>query len=200
MDEKDKALKKLRNELNKDINKAIDMAKYSNTSELLYFVYLLHVLRVIRLLPDKKIEGKDNLDIYICLIEESLKYIISLVVKYGKRDYAILRGINQPSLNVNSTQSFLKHSNYINSKFEAIGMFQLFDVQVSGERDQYVKTDMSVVESDPDIKKLFEYFFRIEINNNFDKSNIMKISKMIEFFKKVQSSIGSIQVRIRDKY
>jgi hypothetical protein len=165
MTEKDKALEKLRLEINKDIDTATEMAKSCGLLEFLYFIYQLHWTRLLHLFPNAENQKPEILSAYTNTIEESLKYITSLTAKFGHWGFAIPKGEKIPFLNIKLVQVFLKHGNLINSKYETESMIQLFDVQVSGERNQHLRIDMSNVETDPDVKILFNYFLRIGLPN-----------------------------------
>ena len=132
MDTKEIALNKLRSELDKDIDLAIDMAKSCGLFEFLYFIYHLHILRLLPFFPLAKSKKKEIVNAYSTTIEESVKYIISLIAKYGSGQIAISKKDKTANLNTKLIEIFIKHGNYINSKYESESLIQLFDVQVSG--------------------------------------------------------------------
>jgi hypothetical protein len=183
MTEKDKALEKLRLEINKDIDTATEMAKSCGLLEFLYFIYQLHWTRLLHLFPNAENQKPEILSAYTNTIEESLKYITSLTAKFGHWGFAIPKGEKIPFLNIKLVQVFLKHGNLINSKYETESMIQLFDVQVSGERNQHLRIDMSNVETDPDVKILFNYFLRIDEDNDTKKSSKKNKDTLIQNFK-----------------
>lgn len=169
-EEKNKALKKLRLEINKDIDTAIEMSKQCGLLELLYFIYLLHWTRLLHLFPNAQNRNPEILSIYANTIEESLKYNISLIAKFGHWGFTFRKDENLPFLNNMLLQMFLKQGNLINSKYETESMIQLFEVQVSGERNQQLRIDMSNAETNPDVNILCNYFLRIDEDNDIKKS------------------------------
>lgn len=183
MTAKQKALEKLRLEINKDIDFAIKMAESCGLFEFLYFIYQLHWIRLLHLFPNAENQKPEILNAYTNTIEESIKYIASLIAKFGHWGFNIPKVNTTPFLNIELVQMFLKHGNLINSKYETESFIQLFDVQVSGERNQYLRIDMSNVETDPDARILFNYFLRIDEDNDIKKSARKNKDALIQNFK-----------------
>lgn len=182
-EEKNKALEKLRSEIDKNIETAVEMAQHCGLLEFLYFIYQLHWTRLLHLFPNAKNQNTQVLSAYTNTIEESLKHIISLTAKFGHWSFAVPKEKGLPFLNIKLVQLLLKQGNLINSKYETESMIQLFDVQVSGERNQLLKIDMSNAETDPEVKILFNYFLRIDEDNDIKKSSKKNQSALIQNFK-----------------
>lgn len=191
-EEKTKALEKLRLEINKDIDTAVDMAKHCGLLEFLFFIYQLHWTRLLHLFPNAQNQKSETLSAYTNTIEESFKYIISLTAKFGHWGFAIHKDEKLPFLNIKLVQVFLKHGNLINSKYETESMIQLFDVQVSGERNQHLRIDMSNAETDPEVKILFNYFLRIDEDNDIKKSSKKNQTTLIQNFKDEYSPFADL--------
>lgn len=182
MDQKERALKKLRAEIGKDIGIAVDLAKQCGILELLYFVYYLHWVRLLNRFPNAGKVKKEVLSAYSNALEESIKYIISIIAKYGNWAIAVDKKTSTPKLNLELIQVLLKMGTYINSKYETNGVIQLFEVQVSGERDQHVKIDTSSANTNPDVRKLFDYFVRIDDDNNIKKNSKQSKEVLLQNF------------------
>lgn len=165
MSQRERALSKLNKELKKDIALAIDKAKQCQTTEILYFFYLLHYIRLLDKVESAEIVSEKMVNIYQNSLTETLKYLISITAKYGLGGEPATHQKHKNSLKNSLIQFLIKHGNYINSKYESTGMLQLFDVTVSGERDQYCEIDISKGISDPTRKGFFDYFVRAEIDN-----------------------------------
>ncbi|KFC20215.1 hypothetical protein [Chryseobacterium sp. FH1] len=182
MTDKQKALEKIRIELNKDIDNICEISKNCNFLELLYFVYQLHWVRLLRHFPNAENVNPEVISTYSNSLEESLKYLISLSAKFGKWRIAISKEDNGPILNLPLAQFLIKDANLINSKYETEALIKLFDIRVSGERNQHVRIDMSNAEKDKDVKKLFDYFLRIDEDNNIKKKSKKNLDGLLKNF------------------
>ena len=189
---KERAMAKSKIELDKDIDIAIAMAKKCGLFDLLFFIYHLHWVRLLDQFPNAQQEKKEMVMIYSNMVEESLKYIISLVVKFGHLRLPERESKKVGLINLELAQTLIKVGNYINSKYEAAPMVQLFDVEVSGERDQYLKIDMSNINSNPEAKNLFNYFLRIDEDNNIKKNSKRDKSTLIQAFKDEYSGCADL--------
>ena len=182
--QKERALEKLESEINKDIQKLILGAKLCGVFELLHFMYYLHWSRLLHLFPNAVTKDKLKLKIFSSSIEESLKFLISLITKYGKSDFIYGKDKKIEPLNNDLVSELLKLSNLVNAKFENFAMINLFDVSVHGERDRYLRIDMSNVQTDKELKEIFNYFVRIDIDNNIKKNESTLHNDLIINFKK----------------
>lgn len=172
--QKERALKKLDTEIDRDIDKLIDASKGSTISELLWWLYLLHLNRVVRSNLDIIPEGvnENSIKAVTSMGEESLKYLIQLNIKYRRNElqqYGEYIVFNQ-----RLTDYLFKNANILNSKYETYSFVNLFEVSVHGDRDRYVKIDMSEVKTNPEVKQFFDYFVRID-RDNFLKKNSKKL-------------------------
>lgn len=183
MTPKERAITKLRLEINKDIDLIVKMVSSGGLLELLSFIYTLHISRVTQMFSEVNPKEKDSLNKYFNLHEDSIKYLISLIIKFGHLQMATNKSDGTPFLNSELIDALIKTSNYINSKYEAESTFQLFDVEVSGERDQNVKVDTSSVKTNPDVGKLFYYFLRVDEDNDITKNSITEKEQLIQNFK-----------------
>lgn len=180
MTDKDKALEKLSIELDKDIENLCAISKNCGVLELLYFIYQLHWTRLLQHFPNAKNVNPDVLSAYSNTLEESLKYLISLASKFGHWKIATNKEKSAPYFNLELVQFLIKQATLINSKYESESLIKLFNVEVSGERNRYIKIDMSNAQTDENVKKLFDYFIRIDEDNNIkknskkDKDNLLK--------------------------
>lgn len=190
MSDKEKAFKKLETEISKDIENAIKCAKQCGIMELLYFIYLLHNVRLISKFSNAENENPEKIQTYGNFIEESLKYIISLIVKFGTENIEEISNGNFFKTDI--CQVFLKHANYINSKYESTALFQLFDLTVYGERYQTVKIDMSSINENLEVKNLFNYFLRIDEDNHIKKSEKQNIESLLQNFTEENKCISHL--------
>jgi hypothetical protein len=181
---KERALKKLEVEIHKDIQKLIMGAKKCGVFELLHFMYYLHWSRLLHLFPKAETRDKPKLKIFSSTIEESLKFLISLITKYGKPNFFYDKEKKILPLNNDLVIELLKLANLINAKYENFSMINLFDVTVYGERDRYLRIDMSNVQTDKELMKIFNYFVRTDIDNNLKKNESTLHNELIDNFKK----------------
>lgn len=171
MTDKEKALAKITLELHKDIENLCDATKNCGFLELLYFIYQLHWTRLLKYFPNAKDLNPHVLSAYSNSTEESLKYLISLTAKFGHWNIATTKEKNSPHFNLELVQFLIKQAILINSKHETESLIKLFNVEVSGERNRYIKIDMSNAQTDEDVKKLFDYYLRIDEDNNIKKNS-----------------------------
>lgn len=183
MTEKEKAIIKLKEEINTDIDIAITMSKRCGLLELSHFIYYLRLTRLIHSFSNAKHQNKDILDIHANISAESYRYIISLIVKFGHWRLITDEKGQTSKLNKEFVQMFLKHVNLINAKLESEALIQIFDVQVFGERNRYTKIDMSKINTDKEIKRLFDYFLRIDEDNSNRKNSKKNLETLLKNFK-----------------
>jgi len=183
MTEKEKALTKLRLEINKDIDLAIFMAKSCGILELRFFLCYVRIIRLKTLsaLTEEKTEKVSSL--YFNAVEDSMKYIISLIAKHGIQNDITPTKNKIPELKLQLVQELLKHINYINSKYEIESTILLYKIEVSGERNQNLKVDLSCLDSDPQIKILLNYFLRIDYDNDLRKRAQFNGNELFDIFK-----------------
>ncbi|MET2984846.1 hypothetical protein [Aureibaculum conchae] len=192
LSDKEKALKKLSLEIDKDIQKLIIGTQKCGLRELLYFLYYLHWLRLLHLFPRAQNEDKTKLKLITNSTEESFRYLISLISKFGQPNFLTKKNGEVELLNDELVQALLNYAKLINSKFETFSLIKLFDVQVSGERNQHLRIDMSKLETDPKIKSIFNYFLRTEIDNGIKKSTNTHHNILIENFKKEYQPLNDL--------
>ena len=192
MTDKEKALEKITFELNKDIEKLCEITKNCGFLELLYFIYQLHWTRLLHHFPNAKDANPEVLNMYSNSIEESLKYLISLAAKFGNWNIFTTKEENTPLLNLELVQFLIKQATLINSKYETEALIKLFDVEVSGERNRHIKVDMSNAQSDENVKKLFDYYIRIDEDNNIKKNSKKDKDNLLEHFKEEYSPFDDL--------
>ncbi len=182
MTQHERALQKIQAEIQKDIQRAIQIAKECGLLELMYLLYNLHWTRLLDQFPNAQYVKEDVVKTYSNMLEESYKYQISLVAKFGHWGFRKTKE-GQLFLNISLLQFFTKHCNYINSKYETETFIQLFDIEVFGERDRYIKIDMMSVNENPKVKTIFDYFLRIDIDNTIRKNSKKTKADLINSFK-----------------
>lgn len=182
MTDKDKALKKLKIEINKNIDSATTMAKSGGLLEFLYFIYQLRLTRIFHTLS-KDSENAEIQNIYTDTTEESLKYVIPLIAKYGHGELLISDDAKRTALNEDIIKNLIPFVTLVNSKYETESLIKLFDVQVFGERNQKLKIDMSNIKTDTDARSLFNYFLRIDEDNSAKKRSKKNKDSLIQSFK-----------------
>ena len=183
MSHRERALKKLFIELEKDIILSTDHAKNCRVTELLYFVYLFHWIRLLDQFENAKKFSDQLISVYSSSIEESLRYLISIIAKHCQWGVPAINSKQKNSLKLPLVQFLLKHANNINSKYETESYLKLFDVTVSGERDQHVKIDIAKAMSDAETKNYFNYFLRVEIDNKIKTDRKLNYEILLRNFK-----------------
>lgn len=174
--QKERALRKLKSEISKDINFLINLAKQSTAMEVQSFVCLLHLIRTMKTHPEELTELNPQLiKIHCLLLQETIKYLIQICLKFGMKGYSFDRGSKTPSFNHDLVDCLVSNGKLLNAKYENLSLLSLFDIKVFGKDDRYIKIDPNSVNSNQELKTIYEYFLRIE-NNNLLK-NLMIIQK-----------------------
>lgn len=190
--QKDIALTKLSEEIQKDIATAVELSKQCGVVELLYYLYYFHWIRQLNFFPNAQSENPHLIRAFSNALEDSYKYIISLISKYGSWKIRQPNKKYFPELNIKLVHLLSKHVNLINSKYENISMVQLFDVEVYGERNRYAKIDMSSADTNSDVKKMLDYYLRIDEDNNIKKISKKSTEDLIASFKEEYSPFDDL--------
>ncbi|MES2678530.1 MAG: hypothetical protein V4635_01535 [Bacteroidota bacterium] len=187
-----KALEKLKTEIEKDIGVAVETAKYAKLFELLYFIYELKRHRLQKVYATDHGEQAVFIQFATNIVEESVKYSIQLIAKYYTPDLTFDKESKKPVINFKVTQLLDKQTTYINSKYESLSMVQLFIVTLMDPGAKKLKIDMSNVNSDIDAKKFFDYFLRIDRDNDIKKSSTKMKYELLKNFKEEYDPVGDL--------
>jgi len=174
--ERNVALEKLELGINNDINELVSISKNCSATELYYLIYLIKLSRILKMNSDTYPNVRpEYMNLLSSSWEEALKYSIQLVYKYG----------NKPSNVFNHAIATAMHKKaaLLNSKFDTRSLIKLFDVEVSGDQ-KYLNLDTSLLYKNADVKSLFNYFLRIELDNNLHKGNLHSLKDLILLFRK----------------
>lgn len=150
---KDELLKKINQEILKNINKLINTTSDSSIGELYYFISTLHFVRIQSFL--KNIDGGKLIQVHQA--EDNIKYAIPLIFKHAKKKI-ISKEMTTELVNGNLIQYIFNTIKIINEKFEGITFIQLFnDIQTEGENNRFVKIYLDEMNSNQEIKMITEY-------------------------------------------
>lgn len=157
--QRERALLKLRMEIDSNIERAISVARECGHFDLLFLCYRLRFNRMemtqapyLEKLSDMELREKH-------LADEALKYAISLIAKHGNW-HACDGTLND--FDPGRVVSLLYLIKRINTKFEMNSIINLVDVRVMGERDQHFAIDNSSIVNDSELLMLLHYGIRIE--------------------------------------
>lgn len=187
-----KALEKLHKELKKDVNVAIEISKKGYFLELIYFIYNLKSMRIHSIQAKDLSESSSFIDNSFNLIEETIKYAIQLLAKHASPDFVLEAKTEYPIVNFRLVDVLNKQCKMINSKYESESMIQLFDVELLDEDAKQLKINMDNIKEDKDAQKLFNYFLRIDRDNDIKKKNKQFRSDLIENFKKEYAPVRDL--------
>jgi hypothetical protein len=185
------AKEKLSNEIEKDITKLIQFAKQCSLTELMHFIYWLHWTRNIHEFPNVEKKDIPKTKVITSTIEESIKFIISLIIKHGSKTIEF-DADKYPILNTDLVKVMLFQGNLINSKYESNVFIELFDVEVSGPRNRYIKIDTTKKETEEATKNFFEYFLRIDLDNHSTKINSKSKYELLSNFENEYAKYGDL--------
>lgn len=178
-----KALKKLDDEIQNDIQIAKEMAKCGKLLDLIYFVYNLKTVRLRGIYLEDTGDTNSLFKTTSNLLEEAFKYIIQLLVKFFSPEIVTEKESNKPIVNFKLTQALINQCILINSKYESQSIIQLFDVDLLDKDAKKFKIDMNDASTDEDVKKFLDYYIRIDRDNNIKKNSKQKKDDLIRNFK-----------------
>lgn len=187
-----KAFVKLNKEIQKDIQVAVEMAKQGKLFDLFYFIYGLKTLRLQASYAEEVGQMSSLFKVTTNVLEEANKFIIQLLVKFFTPDIAIDKESKVPVINFNLTQALIKQCTLINSKYESLSLVQLFDVELLDEEAKKFKIDMKDMPKDVDAKKFFDYFLRVDRDNDIKKNSRQNKNILIKNFKDEYEPVGDL--------
>ena len=160
---KTEMLSKKENEIKDSICSAEKLSKECSISELLYFIYLLHIARTFHLSPSSKMFSSSALGLTKNSMTESVKYIVSMIAKNGNFNPKSNKHFDFENFDIPLTQKLLNLCISINLKFEEKGIIQLLD-----ERDVDISSNGIRLGGND----LFNYYFRVENDNKTKTKSI----------------------------
>ncbi len=176
---RNRALAKLRSELEKDIARAVDVAKLCGIWELLRLCYLLRLTRISMVVPDIR-QNLAHADVAgLQMRDEALKYAIALVAKHGawKADPSAINSIKGfENSRVEQLERFARH---INAKFELEALLHIAEPRLQGERDQDCILDLSAGLKDPQRAMQFYYGLRLEKTTQRKKDSHLSTQDLV---------------------
>jgi hypothetical protein len=182
---KQKAIEKTQSELSKDVNEVILFAGHTGLGELLFFLHALHIVRIIGNKNEVPEAEKEAFAVITRQATDAYKYLIQVLYKHGKKrlvEYKASKTYINPDL-----VSALTHSvTHINSKYETLSMLTLFndsDIEVSGERDQFLKMNLDNITKDERLNKFFQYAVRADRENDLQRDNMKTKNDFLLHFK-----------------
>lgn len=189
---RERAIAKLRTELNKDISRAVNVAKCFGLWELLRLCYVLRMNRVIMTIPHYREKVTPAEMRLFHLYDESLKYAISLSAQHGKWRQGAPEG--DPLVNFdNDLVLFLDEiCRHINGKYETEMLLHIADVRVSGERDQDCQVNLVADINSPERAMYLQYGLRIERFASEMKNNSLKVDALIRKLRDDYSDIADL--------
>ena len=178
--DKEKAIDKLHFEIKKDILRILSITKKCGLGELFYYLHYLHIIRLINYFPNKKEEDDQMLSVYRNHLTDAYKYIIQVLYIYSNKKFN-----NNNLIDAKIPIALNDIVLSMNSKYENLSFITLFtDVQVSGERNRYLRIDMSDALKDEVLSKFIKYSFRVDRVNDFDRDDLKTKNDFLEKFKR----------------
>ncbi len=191
--QKERAINKVKTEINKNIAAIIEMAKHCGYGELLYYLAYLHFIRLIRKQDTTQEDEQVVLSLYARQATEALKYTIQIIVKYSAKCY-IKNEMDGTSINESLVQSIIKSSIWLNSQYEMLFFFTMFNnLEVLGKRNQKIRIDMKkALDKDESLKRYLLYAARVEIRNNIQSDNLKIKDDFLTYFKKEYAAYSDL--------
>lgn len=191
MSHRERAKNKLHIELEKNIKTAVAIARNCRAEELLYLIYELHLTRLITFLPRSAAILSKAGKISAQMTEDTLKYAISLIAKHGKWQDLLEKKTSVMDFNIETCDHLKYVCQHINSKFDIASLLDLAKVKVTGERDQHCEIDLQSVLDDPELKRLADYFYRIEAETITQKS-VQSVDTLFQNFSVEHSGVEEL--------
>lgn len=187
-----RAISKLRAELEKDISRAINIARSCSLWDLLRLLYELRLARLIMVLPEYRQQLSPAGLATFHLNDESMKYAISLAAKHGQwNDFS---AITTPLANfdisrVHQLEAVTRH---INAKFETEILLNIGEVEVVGERDEDCLINLEAGLRDPKRAMHLKFGLRLENFTRDQKDDSLPILDLINRFRDEYSALSEI--------
>ncbi|CAN5340270.1 hypothetical protein BH09SUM1_BH09SUM1_16240 [soil metagenome] len=179
---KNAILKAQQLQVNKGIDSAIKLARQCSIFELAYFVHELHVIRLIDHFEPAKNPLRPSVKaVYAHSIDDATKYILALVAKYGRASATIEDWEKEFQLSGDLYQRLQRLTIEINRKDEVRALINLFKCEYN-EATKGLRIDMSAASEDSEIRTYFEYFQRVDTDNDVAKLNVLGIEQLKQFF------------------
>lgn len=147
-----------------------------------YLLFTLHVLRNRQAAESVTLDGDMSIaQASRALYQESLKYLIQTAVAYGSiteipaepHEYLEQRGT--------AIGDLIRHANRINSRHATLSVAELFRPYVFIQDDGRAKIDWKGGQADPEISPFYDYFYRLEFNNEIMKKPLRSADLVTRF-------------------
>jgi hypothetical protein len=175
MTSKEIALEKIKNETKSSIEKIKLLCTKLTYGELAYCIYYLHVIRILK---HRELESLTNMS--VDRFNDVLKHSISCIFKYSN-----ISKILKDDYSVNANYSILitKVVNHLHNLHENSSLLTVIDeIEVEGERNQYLKLDFSKIIVHQDKRKTIEYSTRFQKSITKEKEKPIPHSIYLEKF------------------
>jgi hypothetical protein len=195
MDAKERALKKVKAELEKSIKTLVTESRKCGLGELIFFFHTLHFMRLIPKRDDLPDNQREAITMMAQATDEACKYIVQCVVKYGHKQFLFTS--NRMVIDGERCRAMLKRATAINSGFEMLYFIKrISKVEVSGVRDQDIKMNIEeLADLSTEVGKFWLYGARVERNTMLKKSGISK-DDILDRFKKEYREIEHLFVKV----
>ncbi|HEY9107380.1 MAG TPA: hypothetical protein VIN58_11945 [Roseateles sp.] len=189
-DHRERALRKLRSELQKDVGTAVFLSKQCGIWELLRLGYLLHIIRLQTHLEDRRKEMTDADVLSMHLTDDAVKYALSLVVRNGQWQ----TGAKNVRLKLNNdlTNALREVCQHINLKYEYLPLVAMADVEVSGERDQHAAIDLNSIMHAPEKARIANYSTRLDSHTFEGKNSLRELEPFLAYFQSEYAGVADL--------
>lgn len=189
---KERALRKLRLELENDIELAVKLSQLCEIWELLRLGFLLHICRLQTHLEERRSSMTHGETLSMQLIEDATKYSISIVASNGLWQSGLNDSKKDGLLNNELVNDVLEICQHINAKYEYESLIPIADVTVSGERDQECAIDLSSAMESPERARMISYGYRLENVTFISKNRTLDAEQHLNKFKTDFADIGDL--------
>ncbi|MDR2993174.1 MAG: hypothetical protein LBV11_04965, partial [Bacillus cereus] len=172
-DEKELAYSVIHEKFESEIVNLVELAKKATIKEAEYMLYCLRILRIENMYLNKDNKNRTQLLKNVSSIyEEVYKYLAQLILKYGN-----LHSEPIPKVNVKLAKEIIAKGKLVNTTFDSLSVFTLFEGKLQGEERVILKPNLSEKG-----KSFFDYFCRIERDSLIKAQDFQKSDNFISKF------------------
>ncbi len=179
---KERAIKKVQSEIQKDIDFIRTLCSKAGLGELFALISHLHFSRIIPLTQNIKASDLPRIRIEINQLDEAYKYLIQCIYKYGIQES--LQAEKDPIINPKLIELLIGAALHLNFNYELKSFLsQAKEVEVYGERDQDINVNLKELQSDEVLIKYLYYGARLDKESQRKKSDLKTIDNYVNSFK-----------------
>lgn len=166
----------------RNVGRVVEISKHQGLGEMLLVFHWFHCTRSL-LEPNDDPEQRlpRHHQILINTLADAFKYIIQMIYKYGKKGFvkSVKTGL---LMNNDAVSNLIQTTNKLNSTYELSSLIQFFPNATLQEDNATVRVELSALDKDSLLQKLFTYCARIEQDNEQESAKVQGYRAWFERF------------------